>query len=260
MLNNPLRYIDPTGHDGVCAGSNADPECFAPDPWTPTITLGSYGVSVSGGTSEDQEEILDGVSSVANAMLDAYYNSPECYWNGCTSLSATQMFISMFGTVNISIESNSSTSCSGSMGAVTCGGSASITGRFIAHELGHTFAWTMQARGYINPYKTMQNMMIYDSAGNWVSGKSIGALGWNRGLSGYDSGPNGDYSIPSLYHGPVGWNDWNRLEENGRYTGTAYNEEWADMFMNWSYGSFEHSYAGFARHSWMTTQISSFLP
>lgn len=36
VLNNPLRYIDPTGHDPVCGNSNSDPECNGPDPWVPT--------------------------------------------------------------------------------------------------------------------------------------------------------------------------------------------------------------------------------
>ncbi len=30
MLNNPLRYIDPSGHDPVCGNSNSDPECESP--------------------------------------------------------------------------------------------------------------------------------------------------------------------------------------------------------------------------------------
>lgn len=35
-LNNPLRYVDPSGHTSVCANpATADPECFAPDPWQP---------------------------------------------------------------------------------------------------------------------------------------------------------------------------------------------------------------------------------
>ena len=36
VFNNPLKYIDPTGHDPVCGNSYSDPECNGPDPWTPT--------------------------------------------------------------------------------------------------------------------------------------------------------------------------------------------------------------------------------
>jgi len=166
----------------------------------------------------------------------------------------------MFGTVNVTIGNNRSQTCTGAIREVSCGGAADITGRFIAHELGHTFAWTVAASGYVHPYKSMQNMMIYDSSGEWVTGKSIGNSGWERGLRGYDPGTYGDYRIPALYHGPFEWGDWNTLESGGEYTGTAYNEEWADMFMNWSYNSFENSHAGTARYSWMTTTISGFLP
>ncbi|HKY55183.1 MAG TPA: RHS repeat-associated core domain-containing protein, partial [Anaerolineales bacterium] len=36
VLNNPLRYIDPSGHDSVCGSNYSDPECNGPDPWVPT--------------------------------------------------------------------------------------------------------------------------------------------------------------------------------------------------------------------------------
>ena len=98
VLNNPLRYIDPTGHDSVCAGSNADPECFIPDPWTPTIS--NYGVTVTGGSSSDHDQIEYELASMASVLADAV-----CMMQGdeCSTMPDHMVFNSILGgsTINI---------------------------------------------------------------------------------------------------------------------------------------------------------------
>jgi len=52
VYNNPLRYVDPSGHTPVCGFSYSDPECYAPDPWTPSppyIPPGGGGGRTGGG-------------------------------------------------------------------------------------------------------------------------------------------------------------------------------------------------------------------
>jgi RHS repeat-associated protein len=39
VYNNPLRYVDPSGHTPVCGFSYSDPECYEPDRWTPSQRL-----------------------------------------------------------------------------------------------------------------------------------------------------------------------------------------------------------------------------
>jgi RHS repeat-associated protein len=60
VLNNPLRYIDPSGHDPVCGFDYSDPECNGPDPWVPTTppTPPPY-VPLDPGLPQDDDEPLD---------------------------------------------------------------------------------------------------------------------------------------------------------------------------------------------------------
>ena len=75
---------------------------------------------------------------------------------------------------------------------------------------------------------------------------------FTRTTLGYKSG-----GIPDMCHGPNQYpDDWNVGD-------TAFHEDWADMFMNWVFDSFDlmdnaHG-AGIARYNWMQTQMTDFL-
>jgi hypothetical protein len=126
-----------------------------------------------------------------------------------------------------------------------------MTGRFGAHELGHTFDSRLGRAGL----RAIQSASIFTSSGTWVTGNHwVNGKIWERGTTGYKL-----LSAPYMYHGPE-WRDWNQIyDEKGNYTGIGYQEEWADMFLNWSYGSFTPDEAGNARDSWMNSQISGML-
>ena len=72
---------------------------------------------------------------------------------------------------------------------------------------------------------------------------------WERGYRGYKS-----RGAPDLYHGLADWDD---------VATNTVNEEFADMFMNWIFNSFEYSSrakgAETARYKWMTTNIAEWI-
>lgn len=91
-------------------------------------------------------------------------------------------------------------------------------------------------------------MQMFDQEGNWVFGTRNG--GYERTTLGYKSN-----HAPDMYHGQHEWNDWNSIDNY-----VARNEDYADMFMNWVYDSFNYSDAslgaGYLRYDWMTVNIT----
>ena len=167
------------------------------------------------------------------------------------------VFKQIFGSTVFTRSGDSTRTCVGGSGAVTCGGNASITDRFIMHELGHSFDSKLSNLGY----KAIQQASIFTDGATWVTGfhKVNSISTWQRGLAGYPntSGSAGLYGVPDLYHGPRNWSDWNKLyDTKGNYSGIAYTEEWADMFLNWADDSFANNAAGGARNNWIAFRIS----
>jgi len=57
------------------------------------------------------------------------------------------------------------------------------------------------------------------------------------------------------YHGPDNWSD---------AAAYSHNEEFADMFMNWAFNSFDYQLssvngAGMARYTWMYTNMAEWI-
>jgi hypothetical protein len=123
-----------------------------------------------------------------------------------------------------------------------------IDARLVAHELGHLFNRIISNAGEVSPYDDLYRTRIEDISGNWVTGINDDGV-WERGYVGYKS-----KGAPDLYHGPDDWDD--------PATGTK-NEEFADMFMNWVFNSFDYSPkvfgAGTARYNWMTTNMTEWI-
>jgi len=98
----------------------------------------------------------------------------------------------------------------------------------------------------------MGGASIYDVLGNWVTGihydESEGVYEWDRSMRGYVSG-----CAPYTYHGrcevngKLVWEDWNTVHE-----------EYADMFLNWSFRSFSGE-PGVARYDWMEQKMWGWL-
>lgn len=142
--------------------------------------------------------------------------------------------------------------------------------RVIVHELGHVLHQNNPARNLYGDLLISENAIL-DDLGQWVTGmhpsgpdcqnnndpnSSLGIRcaatsgnqyrSFERTFLGYTGERN-----PHVYHGK-GFDDWN----------TA-NEDFADMFMNWAYNTFDYSAdansAGTKRYDWMDERMSPFI-
>jgi RHS repeat-associated protein len=234
--NNPVRYTDPSGHL-ACSDSNvADGDCS-------DLGLGLWRfegiVSTSGKwTSSELSAIRGAVAATGTKISTITGGTP---W---------EAFKKAYGHVKFTKSSEAGNLCLGGTGSVSCFSGTDLTSRLLTHELGHAFSW---AHG-TDPYGRLEDedAQIVDDRGNWVTGKHTGG-DFERTILGYKSGGE-----PDMYHGPEDWTDWNSNADN-----LARNEDYADMFMNWVYDSFDYranAYnAGTYRYEWMTTNVAEFV-
>jgi hypothetical protein len=253
VYNNPVRYNDPSGHEpgcfnngGLFIGNLSQAECWANNGEvdygydTDNIdSLASYGVSVSGFTREQMDEILKAVQDTANALFAITGNfTPQ------------QLFRLLFGEFSIikgiyeekdeegnvilSIDKGCYTS-----GTIYC--ASWYKGELyenILHELGHKYD---QVTGRIVDGGSEALGYASITYVDEITGKKIVATGngygpggtWGRGFDGYQSKIHPFIQNPAKTSG----------------------EEWADMFANWVNGTFTDSNAGDARNEWMRNQL-----
>jgi hypothetical protein len=229
MANNPVKYIDPTGHiyEGAMYAGEADAISM-----NKMIEL--YEIKFSGSWSISQKaSAMLGVDKVGMALAKH------------TNTSAVGTFNAVFGSLTFTRNSNTENYCQGGGYGVTCGGAAPNDPRLYAHELGHTFNAVIVKNGNSSsPYSDLRNAAITDDAGNWVTGSHN--VVFDRTFRGY----RGE-KAPFVYHGKE-WDDWN-----------SPNEDFADMFMYWAFNSFDFSSkargAGAARYTWMETNMSNWI-
>ncbi|RMF48359.1 MAG: hypothetical protein D6755_03925 [Anaerolineae bacterium] len=236
--DNPLRYRDPSGHLSCNAAHVVEGDCS--DMTTQQILETYYDVVLSGDwTVADISAIYRGVSAIGAAFAN----------EGDTGAKA---FTDVFDTLTFTLDGGARDGkwyCTGSGSGFSCDPDAvgKITARLVTHELGHTFNATIANNGHTTPYNDLFKASIRDDNGNWVTGRKNGE--WERGYRGYKS-----QGVPDLYHGPNNWND--------DATGTV-NEEFADMFMNWVFNSFDYrpnaNGAGTARYNWMSTNMAEWI-
>lgn len=243
--NNPINFTDPSGHnvcsdDGYCGNLNSTSY------WNVVINdlSSSYGITFSGSWSiKDKVAAMIGVIVVAGALSKH------------SDYSAADTFLGVFGRMTFSVLSGTGAWFGErvSTGISFTSGKERLDPRLMAHELGHSFNAMYVNRGNADsPYNVLGKTTITDSAGNWLTGllydSQEGVTEWVRGYDGYPLSSNGDYDDPELYHGPVDWEDANSV-----------GEEYADMFMNWSFNSFLSSAAGIARYNWMSRDVQRAL-
>jgi hypothetical protein len=157
----------------------------------------------------------------------------------------------LFGNLNFTMkpQEGNGWSCEAGSAGFTCyGGFGSIDPQVVTHELGHTFAIRLSYQPYID----LGDAQITDELGNWFFGTHPGGQ-YERTIRGYKSdGP------PYMYHGRAFWSDWNSNEGN-----LARNEDFADMWMNWNFNSFDYSPevngAGTSRYQWFQTNMAQWV-
>ena len=238
VVNNPLRYIDPTGHTYLC-----DEGCDSGN-WRPSLK--QYGITLSGGWKASditiiQQEVAAIASKLTSVCGETCYGMPD-----------HQVFNQVFGSMTFTL-SNSGTD----IGCAAGGGFECDKGTggrlaedkqrgLITHEIGHNFDHSINGWGYGR--KSLAAATITDATGNHVTGYNPALGTFERTDLGYQSD-----SFPDQQHP-------RNLDNLGLTSG----EDFADMFMNWVQNSFDYSReangAGTARYNWMTVHMAEGVP
>jgi hypothetical protein len=193
---------------------------------------------------DDREIAKDAIRKVGEKL--------STYVGGGTS---TAVFTKVYGTPFTFLKmEDAGSGCKAGQRLVKCNPAYNIKDpRLIVHELGHA----LQHSRYINdtqgPYASLETAAITDDRGLWVTGKHPGGL-FDRTALGYVS-----ENPPDMYHGkglyPTTWNS-NESHE-------ARNEDFADMYMNWVYNSFDYRStvygAGTNRYNWIEDHIAGWI-
>lgn len=224
------------------------PDCCATETPSPTPGFENNVIIFSSGWSEAQIDIameailavgtelsrfLGGIASTS-AFLEAYN----------VSSSTPFTFLKM---------EDAGSGCATGQRLIKCNPNYNISDpRLIVHELGHALQHSRYTDNSTGPYgdlKKPENAII-DDRGVWVTGQhpeppqSDGKF--ERTFLGYKSN-----QIPDVYHG-VEYDDWN-----------SPNEDFADMFMNWVYISFDYDLdaynAGTKRYDWIDDRIAGWI-
>lgn len=235
VRNSPINFTDPTGHDPRPGYKGNYKE---PDALDMLKVAKSYGVKFVGGISAQRAAVVLAAIDIGHTL--------EPLMKGVSS--AAHAFSSAMGEVTATFAGDGNGCNAGGGNGFVCGTGTAGDPRLFTHEFGHTFA---QEHGN-QPYYALDGTQIVDQYGSWVFGTHPGGS-YERTTLGYAGEQD-----PYMYHGPVYWGDWNSNTDN-----IARNEDYADMFMNWVYNSFDSSGgllgAGNQRYAWMTVNITETL-
>jgi hypothetical protein len=216
-----------------------------------------FGVNLTGTfTSNELFEVLHALQAVGSALIN---------FIGGTAETAFQAAFGGFGPLEIA-GYNSLGSLSGQWadGKVKLD-SGEITARLVVHELAHAFAsrvydtLTYRLGGDVerSPVNILSNTRIY-AAGKLITGLSLDGGRFDR----YGKNDTEDYAAPD--NGFLGdyQNDpdqWQVHPLGMEPDGNTAGEQYADMFLNWTYSTFAGNSAGFALNSWMTSNMSEWV-
>jgi hypothetical protein len=129
-----------------------------------------------------------------------------------------------------------------------------VTPRLVGHELGHVFEKVLWIRAG-NCYEDSNPIMILIKDGIWandstfITGRFYGKYLRNGGKLAPENGYYSDtYRDEGQYH-PY----W--MGDSGKYA----HEDWADMFMNWAFGTFIDNRAGDTLDQWVTRNMYEWI-
>jgi RHS repeat-associated protein len=240
VLNNPTNNVDPSGHR-PCNGEDNSGWCVSDRGWNRNpvralqqtdleVFIKRFKITFSGIWNPDQmRAVMQAVLQIARKLVQ---------YIGGTYLEA---FLKVFGALTFTMSKTNGNSCEAGANGVTCYTGTKVDARLIVHELGHTFA----IRAGYKPYTDLGDTEIVDDEGNHVTGKNRQGV-FERIFLGY----NGEYP-PNVYHGK-NFPAWN-----------SPSEDFADMFMNWGFDTFDYSDtangAGTARFNWMDIHMMDWI-
>lgn len=246
MLNNSLRYTDPSGH---CIpgqpGCQEDNVPNVPNPYGINFTTGA-------GTTwdvRDQNQVLDAARAIAMSLRQSLLADRQAnraayrqYGEMLAPVgSAAEVFHQVYGPVTFHRSANQCPDPQGCWARTdtTPGGEVvtvytsnninfGITGgqytyQNAAHELGHAFAH----RADRQPYDDL-------------------TAEWN-------ANPNFPQRANNPHGFAGGFPGWQQSQ------GRTANEEFADMFLGWAYNRWGNNVAGRTRSQWMTTHMPGWI-
>jgi RHS repeat-associated protein len=239
VQNNPIKYTDPSGHvicneAGWCGEYRANHDV--------SVLVKMYGITFDGGWSlEDKVSVLLGVMKVATSL------------SRITNNNASSTFKNIFGPFTFH-RSTANLKYWGELNddhnSITFHKNAKDWVSLVAHELGHAFQYALADKGIANPYNELYIEGIFAD--------DVQIAGYNEG---YVQPGTGEPFVDDKGK-PIPPNHYIRTHDGmgKRLSGVnTQNEDFADMFMNWSDGTFTNNAAGQARNDWMTTNITEWI-
>ncbi len=223
--NNPVKFTDPSGHKVDCGDNNAE-ECNSVQ--NPIVyykkLLKDFGVSLSGPyVLSDVIAVYQGVSDIANAF--AKYSSIQAAPSFLFKLVFGNSFYFEFGGGRC-IESCWARSLSANSVRIYNIASGQLDPRLVVHEIGHSF-----------------NTRVIDSLGESFDPSDKLAAKWDT-----------DNTFPHRsdgFAGPAyGWQ---------QSTDGSPREEYADMFLGWTYDTWADDPFGYMRSQWMDNRMNNLL-
>jgi RHS repeat-associated protein len=244
---SPITRNDPTGHCYSTVNGQLTQECANRwDAYTSMIQqsyISDYGISVGGGSLAQR-----GAIALAITQMGFDY---EPYLPGKSS---AQAFKAVYHKATITFSGQGNGCDASGVNSIVCGTSTDSVPQLYAHEFGHKLesVITMNHSDKVGPYADLSVVDVRDNYNNVVF-QATSADHYTRTILGYRSD-----APPYMYHGKRYWLDW---DSNNNYA--ALHEDFADMFMNWTYNSFDYSNgangAGTARYDWMSAHMAEWI-
>ena len=235
------------------ATSTSTPSPTITATYTSTPELIQFGVIFEGDWNDEQTTVILSTVTFIGQRLSPYVGG----------LSSNEVFKKVYGETFRFSKNGSGTGCEAgyyeNVRQIVCGSRVDLTDRLLAHEFGHALKISID---FVNarqstptptegPYYDLQKAAIIDNENNWVTGTHPEGV-FERTLRGY----TGEY-LPDVYHGRE-WSDWNSNNDN-----RARSEDFADMFLNWVFDSFDYSLdakgAGVKRKKWMDENMQKWI-
>ncbi|MDH5508415.1 MAG: RHS repeat-associated core domain-containing protein [Anaerolineae bacterium] len=256
VSNNPIRFIDPTGHEGECR--DHDIECGTEEDRKERFEkmLAKYGVVLDGKASWSSQEmyyILQAVIRVAHAFARALGGdySPVSAFKAVFGLTASRSF-------TFSKCGDETKSCDGAWRAVTTSSNQIVVNpskwykgvnyvmkntRMLVHEFGHAF--NSRLCDVQGPDDACYNTSSKYGAYNDMQGNNLSRPSYEQ---------KDEYGNVTGYWGFAGGQaDWQFTVTN--YTDSG--EIWADMFLGWVYGKWGDNYMGRHRRDYMNDAMGN---
>ncbi len=231
VLENPLRYTDPTGHRECDDGPNS---CLPLIPVNPFANPYGIQFTADAGTAwseHDANEVLGAVGTIAR-RLTAVLRQENWMANRLDGVPLqryvpAKVFLQVFGNVIFNRNAGNCGNCWGR--ADNPWGTVLVYVQNVAqnhytyqnatHELGHTFDWRTDFQGRIDLAAKWNADPNFPQRNSDPDGYAGEAFGWQQSIS------------------------------------TGASEEFADMFLGWAYNRWGNNAAGGARSDWMSTNM-----